>query len=270
MVSRLVPADQLERATGLMQGATQTMSMLGFVATRKPPATLGRAQALLLDGASFLIFAALLLLVQLPPRSPRNDDERYWDTFRAGLRYVRGSAVLVGLPLLLNASFAPIEVLLPKRMLSLGAGESGYGLFFGLLLAGVAGGSFLVAALGQRVNAATASVVGMAVMGLGTLALAFTTTAPQMYVLAVGMGLANAFCNMGIGVIFQKKVAPEYFGRVGSLLGMVGMVGMPLTLLALTPIADRIDIDLIFAVSGGVTVLGALVWAGRRWPRTRK
>lgn len=265
MVARLVPADQLERATGLMQGGTQTMTMLGLVAGGFLVATLGRAQTLLLDGLSFLIFAGLLLLVQLPARASHAADEPYWDTFKAGVRYVRGSTLLMGLPLLallLNASFAPINMLLPKRMQSLGAGEGGYGLFFGLMLAGVAGGSFLVAALGQRVNARIASVAGMTVMGLGTLALAFTQTAPQMYALAVCMGLGNAFCNMGIGVIFQKKVAPEYFGRVGSLLGMVVMVGMPLTLLALTPFADRLSISTIFAVCGSVTVLGALAWAG--------
>ena len=265
LVARLVPAGELERATGLMQGATQTMTMLGLVAGGFLVATLGRAQTLMLDGLSFLVFAGVLLLVQLPARASHAADERYWDTFKAGVRYVSGSPLLMGLPLLsllVNASFAPIDMLLPKRMLSLGAGERGYGLFFGLLLAGAAGGSFLVAGLGQRVNAHAASVAGMTVMGLAVLALAFTQTAVQMYVLAVCMGLGNAFCNMGIGVIFQKKVAPEYFGRVGSLLGMVGMAGMPLTLLALTPFADRLSINSIFAVCGIVTVLGALAWAG--------
>lgn len=98
-------------------------------------------------------------------------------------------------------------------------------------------------------------------MGLATLGLALAHTPLQMYVLAVVTGLAQAFTNMGIGVIFQKRIAPEYFGRVGSLLGMVGIIGMPLTLLVLAPIADRIAISTIFTVSGTLAVLGALAWA---------
>lgn len=264
MVARLVPADQLERATGLMQGGTQTMTMLGYVGGGILVATLGRAQAIVLDGVSFLLFAGLLLLVQFPARAPRRAGEGFWATFKEGLRYTRGSPILIGLPLLallLNASFAPMEMLLPKRMLALGAGEQGFGLFFGLLLAGGVVGSLTVAALGKKVNAGAASVWGMAGMGLATVGLAVSQTPMQMYVLAAGMGLANALTNMGIGVIFQKRVHPDYFGRVGSLLGTVGMVGMPLTLLALAPVADRIAVQTIFAVSGGLALAASLVWA---------
>ncbi|WP_135227576.1 MFS transporter [Deinococcus fonticola] len=264
MTARLVPADQLERATGLMQGATQTMTMLGFVGGGFLVATIGRAPSLLLDGASFLLFAGLLLFVTLPERTPRKEGETFWQSFTAGIRYVRGSAIMMGLPLLallLNASFAPLDMLMPKRMLALGAGEQGYGLFFGLLLAGGVVGSLVIATLGRKINPALSSVWGMGLMGLTTLGLAFAHSAPQMYVLAVATGLANAFVNMGIGVIFQKRIAPEYFGRVGSLLGMVGTIGMPATLLLLAPIADRIAISTIFAVSGVLAMLGAVVWA---------
>ena len=264
MTARLVPADQLERATGLMQGATQTMTMLGFVGGGFLVATIGKAQSLLLDGASFLTFAFLLLFVTLPARAPRPKGETFWQSFTAGVRYVKGSAIMMGLPLvalLLNASFAPMDMLLPKRMLALGAGEQGYGLFFGLLLAGGVGGSLIIAALGRKVNPALSSVWGMGLMGLTTLGLAFAHNAPQMYALAVLTGLASAFTNMGIGVIFQKRIAPEYFGRVGSVLGMVSMIGMPLTLLMLAPIADRIAISTIFSVSGTLAVLGSVVWA---------
>ena len=51
--------------------------------------------------------------------------ERFWQSFSAGLRYVRSSPMLIGLPLtalLVNAALAPMEMLLPKRMLALGVG----------------------------------------------------------------------------------------------------------------------------------------------------
>ncbi|MCY1702321.1 MULTISPECIES: hypothetical protein [Deinococcus] len=218
----------------------------------------------MLDGFSFLLFAALLLLVQFPTRAPRAAGETVWQTFREGLQYVRGRTLLVGLPavsFLLNASFAPVEMLLPGKMLALGAGERGFGLFFGLLLGGMAAGSLLATALGPKLKAQAASVWGMAAVGLCLLTLALTGTALQMYVLAALLGIAIALGNFGTGVIFQRYVNPDYFGRVGSLISTVSMVGMPLTLLALAPVADRLSIQTVFASSGSLCLLGAAVWA---------
>lgn len=260
---RLVPAEQLQRASGLMQGASQTMQMVGTVGGGALVASIGKGPALLLDGLSFLVFALLLLLVRLPTHTRPNQGERFWTTFQGGLKYVRGRPLLISLPvlaLLLNAAFAPVQLLIPVRMEALGAGPQGFGLFFGLVLAGLASGSFLLAGLGQKVSPERASVVGMAGMGLVMLGLALSQSAPQMYVLASLLGLVNALTNVGISVLFQKRVAPEYYGRVGSLLSMVGMAGMPLILLLLAPIADRLTAGVIFGVAGIVGLSGALAW----------
>lgn len=57
------------------------MTMLGFVSGGFLVATIGKAQSLLLDGASFLIFAFLLLFVTLPARAPRPEGETFWQSF---------------------------------------------------------------------------------------------------------------------------------------------------------------------------------------------
>lgn len=261
---RLVPPNQLERAGGLMQGVGQTLQLVGLVGGGLLISRVGSGPALIFDGVSFLIFGVLLTLVHFPAHTARAAGERFWPSFAAGLRYVRGSPLLIGLPLLallINAAFAPLEMLLPKRMLTLGAGAAGYGLFFGLELGGMVLGSLGIAWLGERAKPRPMSLLGLGGMGAAVLGLSFTQTATQMYVLAALMGLANALTNVSIAVLFQKRVQPEYYGRVGSLLNMVGTAGMPLTLLALAPIADGLPITLIFGVAGAVTLLGALAWA---------
>ena len=261
---RLVPPGQLQRATGLMQGGTQTMQLVGMVGGGVLVGTLGSAPALVVDGACFLIFAALLLLVTLPARAGVTASERFWPAFRAGLTYARRSPLILGLPVLtflLNASFAPMDVLLPGHMEGLGEGAAGFGLFFGLLLGGLAVGSLGLAALGSRVDVRRLSVAGLVGMGVTILGLSATQTAGQMYVLAPLLGLANAATNVSIGVIFQRRIASEFYGRVGSLMTMVGMAGMPLVLLALAPVADRVTLGTVFGVSGVVTVLAAGAWA---------
>jgi MFS transporter, DHA3 family, macrolide efflux protein len=265
VTSRLVPASQLQRASGLMQGSSQMMTLLGLVGGGLLVSRLGSGAALIFDGLTFAVFAGLLLLVRFPARTLQSGQAGFWAEFRGGLRYAAGRPLLWGLTiisLLINASLAPLEMLLPKRMLALGSGAAGYGLFSGLLVTGMVLGSLVLAWLGEKVPTRALSVYGLGGLGLCVLGLAATTTPMQMYLLAFVMGLTEAATNVSIGVIFQTKVAPEFFGRVGSLLNMVSTAGMPLTLLALAPLADRLPISLIFAVAGLMTLLGTLAWGG--------
>lgn len=265
VLPRLVTPAHLPRATGLMQGTGQTLALVGLVGGGALVSGVGSAPALLLDGAAFLGFAALLAFVRFPARPERAERSSVGADLRAGFRYVRGQPLLTLLPLIVlvvNASLAPLEMLMPARMIALGAGPQGFGLFFGALTGGMAAGSLLLAALGPRVKPAPLSVGGFAGLGAGFLALSLTEAAGQMYVVAVLTGFALAATNVGISLTFQTRVQPEFYGRVGSLLGMAGVAGMPLTLLALAPVADRVPITLIFAGAGATCALGALVWAG--------
>lgn len=271
VLPRLVPPAHLPRATGLMQGTTQGLALAGLVGGGALVSHFGSAPALLLDGAAFGLFTALLAFVRFPARPGRAERSSVGADLRAGLDYVRGQPLLTLLPLIVlvvNASLAPLEMLLPARMLALGAGAQGFGLFFGALMGGMAAGSLLLAALGPRVKPAPLSVLGFAGLGTGFFALSLTQAAGPMYAAAVVTGLALAATNLGISLTFQTRVAPEFYGRVGSLLGMAGVAGMPLTLLALAPLADRVPVTLIFAGAGTVCTLGAVVWAGalRRSP----
>ncbi|GGR90061.1 MFS transporter [Deinococcus sedimenti] len=261
---RLVPREQLQRATGLMQGATQVMGLVGMVGGGALVGVFGSAPALIADGLSFLLFAALLPLVTLPARGSAPEGEGFWTSFRAGFDYARRSPLTLGLPVLaffLNAAFAPLEMLMPARMTALGVGAQGFGLFFGLLLAGLAAGSFGMAALGHRVDARRLSAPAFAALGVTVLLLSLTQTPTQMYALAFVMGLVNATLNLSISMIFQKRVDPAYYGRVGSLLTMLSMAGMPLAMLLLAPVADRVAVSTVFTVAGTLTLLAAFGWA---------
>ena len=264
VVARLVSKQSLQRAGGLMQGTQQSMSLTGLVGGGVLVGRFGSGPALIFDGITFALFAVLLPLVRFPAAAGGQARAGFWSEFRAGLRYALSSPVLWGLPLialLLNAAFAPIPMLIPKRMLELGAGAAGFGVFEGAFVAGLALGSFALVWPGNRTSPRTLSVLGLTMLGLSMLGLAPTRSPAPMYALSLLMGLASAATNTSIGVIFQTRVAPAYFGRVGSLLNMVGTAGQPLTLLALAPLADHISLAIIFAAAGAVTLAGAAVWA---------
>ena len=258
----LVQEGDLPRATGLMQGAGQSMNLLGLVGGGVLAGHVGSAAALIADGVSFLVFAALTLLIHFPPRKGGRPGY-FWSEFRAGLRYVRASTALTLLPVLalfINASLAPLEMLIPARMQQLGAGAAGYGLFFGMLVGGEVLGSLMVVAAGGRLNPRSVSAQALAGVGALTLLLALTRTPLELYAVALLLGAVLAVNNTALGLLFMTLVAPEYFGRVGSLLNMLGTAGMPLTLLLLAPITDHVPIWAMFAASGAVTLAAAGVW----------
>jgi MFS transporter, DHA3 family, macrolide efflux protein len=262
VLAGLVRPGDLTRATGLMQGTGSTMNLVGLIGGGVLVGLFGSAGILIADGASFLVMGALLLLVRFAPR-PERLPASFWADFTGGLRYVRASLALTLLPVLglfINASLAPMEMLVLPRMKELGAGAAGYGLFFGVLVGGEVLGSLAVALLGPRLKPRPVSALALGGVGALLLGLALTGTPMQMYVVAGLLGLVLALNNSAISLLFVSFVAPEYFGRVGSLMNMVGTVGMPLTLLLLAPLADALPIWLMFAASGAVTLLSALIW----------
>lgn len=271
MLPRFVDRTQLPRATGLMQGTTQTLQLVGLVGGGALVGTVGTAPALLADGASFLVFAALLAFIRFPARETKTERTSVLADLRGGFRYVRGQTLLLLLPvmaLVVNAAIVPMEMLLPAHMTRLGAGAQGFGLFFGALVGGMAAGSFTLSALGNRVKAGPLSVAGFASVGACFALLALSRTPAQMYVLAFLTGTLLAALNMGIGLIFQTRIQPEFFGRVGGLLNMVSTAGQPLVLLALAPLADRTPLHLMFSVAAVLFVLASVIWAAalRRAP----
>lgn len=258
----LVQKADLPRATGLMQGAGQSMNLLGLVGGGVLVGLFGSAAALIADGVSFVVFAALTLLIRFPPRGATGPGH-FWTEFRGGLRYVRASPALTLLPVLgffINASLAPMEMLIPGRMQQLGAGAAGYGSFFGMLIGGEVLGSLAVAALGEHLKPRSVSAAALAGVGALLLVLALTRTPTQMCAVALLLGAVLALNNTAISLLFVTLVDPVYFGRVGSLLNMLGTLGIPLTLLALAPLADRVPIWAMFTASGAVTILAAGVW----------
>ncbi|ULH14060.1 MFS transporter (plasmid) [Deinococcus sp. KNUC1210] len=260
----LVPGDQLARASGLLSSAGQGAALLGLVGGGVLVGAVGSAPSLIMDGVSYGVMALLVLFVRLPERPQPANRPSFLADLLGGLRYVRSSLLLSLLPviaLFINASLAPMEMLLPRRMNELGVGAAGYGLFFAVMTAGMLASSVSVAVLNDRIRPRAMSAAGLGGIALSLLLLALSQQAWQMWVLALCTGVSVGLTNTGVGVLFATLIQPEFRGRVASLLGMLGSIGQPLTLLALAPLADRISIQWLFGIAGMVTLTGAFVWA---------
>jgi MFS family permease len=107
----------------------------------------------------------------------------------------------------------------------------GAGVIAGGLALGVWGGST------RRVRAALASILGL---GAATLALGVTPASlvPVAVVAMLAVGAFSAIANGCIAAVLQATIAPEYQGRVFTLMMSVASAMTPIGLLLATPVAD--------------------------------
>ena len=263
LIPHLAPRDQLARANGLIGTATQTAGLIGLVGGGLLVSRVGNAPALLIDALTFFVMGGLLPFVNMPKNAASPERRPFFADLMAGFGRIRASRLLTLVPLMgffINASIAPMQMLLPKRMVELGAGAAGFGTFLGVLTGGMVVGSSLIAALGAQVSARAVVGWGLALIGLGVGLMATAHSAPSLWAFGALLGLGSGLTNAALPTLLMQLVEPAFRGRVFSFLGMVGQIGMPLTLLALAPFADRLALPLLFSVAGGVTLLASLVW----------
>lgn len=265
-VPALVAPGQLAKADGLLGSVGRGAWLLGtlaggWIVTRWSPPV-----AILADGLSFLGMAVLLTWVKLPRRpAGRATPSGFWAKLQAGVQLMGRSRLLMLAPLialLLNASLAPVTAILPKLFDTLGASATGYGTFLALESVGLLSVGVLIVKLGDRMSPVRLIGVGLL---LTALTYAVLWQRPQMNMLLAGavlLGGGFGLINMPFQTLLHQRVAQAYLGRVFSVLGMVSSIGMPLSLLLVSPWLDLLPLPLWFGVAALAQGLGWLAW---RW-----
>lgn len=261
---QLVPPTQLARANGIFGSVSQGAWLIGTLVGGVLVARLGPPVAILIDGVSFLVMAALLPLVKLRGREtvmgPR---PTIVADLLSGLRLIRRSRTLTLIPcigMVLNGVLVLVTVVTPKLMERLGAGAAGYGVFLAVEGVGALLGGGLIAWLGNRIPARRATAFGLLGTGLLYLVMARFTVYPVLLACSLLLGFAFTLLNVPLNTLMQSMVPSPYLGRVFGVLGTVSTLGIPLTLLLVSPVLDRYPAGLFFALAGGVQLAGCLLW----------
>jgi MFS family permease len=216
----VVGRGDLTRANALIGGTFSASIMIGPALGGLLVAAVGVEAAFALDAATYLVSAALLSRIPLP-RPGTGEDEGFVRELQAGLSYLAGARVPLGivvggfLSMLATDLATPAEVFLAKE--TFGAGDVGYGLLVSLWGVGMVLGSALIAALGDKVNLMAAYFSCLFVWAL---AFAGAGLAPT-FGLALGAlavaGAANGVDNAATDTILQKRVPDAFLGRVFSV-----------------------------------------------------
>lgn len=270
--SLMVPNKHLARVAGLNQ------TLQGVVTIFAPPlgafliSVLPTYNVLMIDiaTAALAVFPLFFIPIPQPPRQAaavagNTQQPSYWHDLRDGFRYVirwPGLSAVILLAMMLNFLLSPIASLLPLLVSKEFHGQApelaavealfGAGIIAGGLILGIWGG------FRRRIVTTLCGIIGI---GVGVILMGLTPA--QWFGVLLGanfmLGFTQVFANGPLNAIFQSAVAPDYQGRVFSLIGAGAMAMMPLSLLVAGPLADALGVRFWYVLGGSICILITLL-----------
>ena len=247
------PEEELDAANTLMTVSSTAAQTLGFAAAGLL-SVLSVQWAFGLDALTFLISAALLWGLRLPPREAVVTPFRaVFSEVKAGLQIVQNCAPLRSLFMLT----APIlllfgqfnALLLPFAVRELHATPVVYGLLEGVPVIGNVVGGLLLVYVMSRLKAGQWLMVSLLGMGAFQVLAGTLSAVPGVILCLMVVGLFNVPLIYARRSVVQREVEPQARGRVGSALFMVRdvfLVGGSV----MAGLADLLDVRLLIVVGG--------------------
>lgn len=275
-VAALVPKERLVRANALVNGSYSGTTVVGSALAGLLFAVAPIADALYVDGFSFLISAVSLLLVRTSFNKEPPDGLRAGSLtesvhslvrdIKDGLAYVRRHRVLRNLSLQLMAvnlfgSAATAELVLFATQ-RLGADNSQVGYLSATSGLGVVALSFVVGPLNRRLSLSTIIVLALVLYGAGTAGLGLLQNYSVALAVNAVIGGATVLYNVSSSALRQRIVPDEFMGRVWSIALTGAWCAIPIgSIGAGLIITAAHDVRTVYVIVGIAIVLIALAFS---------
>ena len=228
----------LERVSGLSAAVERTSSMGGAALAGLLVATVGSANALYVDAASFLVSFVVFGVATAGlgrPVPPEADAEAtsYTQELREGWRFLRTEPVLVAICAMVAVTnlvdMAWSSVLAPVWAKESGAGVAVLGTLFAVMSGASVLGALAAARWGEVLPRYQTYVVAFLVAGAPRFVV-MALDSPVWAVLAVTTvaGIASGFLNPILGAVILERIPAPLLGRVSSLNTAICWSLMPL------------------------------------------
>ena len=283
VVPRLVAPDDLLAANGAVWTGETLADIAGYPLAGLLVAFLGTQLwlAFWLDAASYVISAALLVSITIPPviraLAPRAIGalRAFLGEWRDGWHILRRQPALfqntlvsavaqlsVGTTLALTIVYG--RDVLDGRFIPFPQNYAAIDAAIGL---GNLVGGVVVAGLGARAHKGRLVVVGFIAMGLATVLLGLTQNVLLALAAAFVMGIFNLVYIIPTQALFAELTPPGFMGRVVAFRSSLVFGSMTLGMAIASVAAERISVGSIIAFSGLVTAAAGL--AGALLPAVR-
>jgi MFS family permease len=244
-VTLLVPKRHYGRANGFVQLGEAVPQIAGPALAGALYVTIHLGYMALIDFATYVFSALLMLLCVRIPRPPptaagRQAQGSLWQEMRFGWDYIAARKGLLGLLLVflitgaLNNMLMPLFV--PLVLDNWDASVLGY--LSTLMGVGVLGGTLVVSAWGGGKRKVFTLLGAGMLNGLFLTAAGLRVAIPWIAVCLVVMMFCGPFMNACSQAIWQAKVAPDVQGRVFAVRRTVAASSVLLSPLLAAPLAD--------------------------------
>ena len=257
ILPQIVPEKELTRINGL-NGSIQAVVMLV-----SPMISGALYQFAPMEGifmidivTAALAIAIMVFLLKVPTHEKASQEQvsNYLQDMKLGFRYIQNHAFIKRLFLYFSLAFfmaAPVSFLSPLQV-ARSFGEDVWRLTaieiaFSI---GMIGGGLWIASWGGFKNRIHSIAFAIGAMGLCTFGMGVIPNF-WIYLFLMGLvGLVIPLLNAPSMTLLQEKVEEDFLGRVFGVQSMVASSMMPLGMLIFGPLADRIAIEILMAVSG--------------------
>ncbi|MDB6353427.1 MFS transporter [Trichococcus sp. K1Tr] len=203
-----------------------------------------------------LAIAILVFFLKVPTHAKASHEQvsNYLQDMKLGFRYIQNHAFIKRLFLYFSLAFlmaAPVSFLSPLQV-ARSFGEDVWRLTaieiaFSI---GMIGGGLWIASWGGFKNRIHSIAFAIGAMGLCTFGMGVIPNF-WIYLFLMGLvGLVIPLLNAPSMTLLQEKVEEDFLGRVFGVQSMVSSSMMPLGMLIFGPLADRMAIEILMAVSG--------------------
>jgi len=266
ILPQIVPEDKLLRINGL-NGSLQAVIM--FISPMISAALISLTtleMIFFIDVITAILAIVVMLFLKLKKVESSREIANYFTDFKAGLSYIKAQPYLKSLLIFFAILFflmAPASFLTPLQVTRVFGSEVWYltaievAFSIGMMLGGA-----LIAAWGGMKNHIHTLVIGGVVFSLCTIGFGVIPSFIPYLIVMCLCGLGVPMFNSPTMTIIQEKVDPEYLGRIFGIIGMISSSMMPIGMLIFGPLADYIDVELIFIVTG-LFMLTLIIAMGR-------
>jgi MFS family permease len=217
----------LERVTGLASAIERTSSMAGAAIAGLLVASIGSANALYVDAASFLVSCAVFAIATAglgKPVPPEVDAAQtsYGQELRQGWDFLRTDPVLIALCTmvalnnLIDQAWA--AVLAPVWAKESGAGVAVLGTVFAVMSGGSVLGALIAAKWGETLPRFRTYVIAFLIAGAPRfVVMALDSPLWAVFSVIAVAGFAAGFLNPILGAVILERIPAPLLGRVSSL-----------------------------------------------------
>jgi MFS family permease len=281
IVPQLLERDQLQAGNTFVQGTAQLSLLLGPVLAGGLIAVLGNAAttadaasgtqgigiAFALDALSFVASLVTLGMMHVPlaEKQQGQQQQNVIASIKEGFTYVWGQPVLRVLFLLIVALnvlvMGPLFVgipLLARTRLAEGAAA------FGIIMSAFGGGALLGIILSGMLpplkpeRFGTVLLLLNAGMGIGLILMPLYASTLIVSIIAFFIGVVNGYVKILLITWLQKRIAPEFMGRVMSLI-MFASIGLAPVSNAIAGAILKINLDGLFIGAGAALAVCCLL-----------